>query len=495
MKEQEFKDKIKNDIQEINAHYKACKGNIILSEEELKLKNFLSDIWTLRLKKESQKKYYEKAVVFVMFMDKDNLSNVVCKNYRLDKMEPKLKTTVPLYHLLYELAVKGEYHCFFVPNIFVFKKGAMKNCNENVKASNTYFVDIDKIETGEEKPLYNCTREEILSFLYEHYPFLKECPPSYVLRSGISGLHLYFSLQQTEEMWRIQDRLTHCQITKELIEILGGDTACSNHNRYLRVPFSVNCKYNLATDFFVLPENEKVYTKEILREKINKYKGVSEIKEVKKQEVKTKKRETKKWEKRTFEKKNLEKNVGKTEFMKELNYIRLKALKQDLEQWFFWHTHELKGRRNSFFFIYVCLLKKLGWEETAIEDKCIRLNYRLAEPLGENEIMGIVKKKLYVFGNDTIAERLGFTEEEKRKLGCRYSEEERRENHRQLVYKQNQEIKEERRKKREEKEKRIFQIIEENPEASLAQLAKKIGKSKTSVSRWKEKYKKWKDGL
>ena len=73
----------------------------------------------------------------------------------------------------------------------------------------------------------------------------------------------------------------------------------------------------------------------------------------------------------------------------------------------------MKGKRNNFFFIYSCLLKKLGWNEKFIESSCMRLNSQLSDPLKESEIIAVVRNKQYHLGNDTIAERLGFTEEEK----------------------------------------------------------------------------------
>ena len=498
MKEKEFKEKIKNDIKEINDNYKARKGNIEMSEEELELKNFLNDIWTLRFEDSGVEKYYEKAVVLVMFMDKDNLSNVVCKTYSLTKMQPKLKTTVPLYHLLYEMADRGEYHCYFTPNIFVFRKGYAKNCIENVKSSNVYYVDIDKIET--EKPLYNCTKEEILALLYERYPLLKECPPSYVLRSGISGLHLYFTLKNTERLQFAEERRIHSKIMKELVEVLDSDRVCTNFNRYLRVPYSKNCKYNIFTSFMVLPENEKRYTKEIVGEAVEKYLGICKKETtLKKKETETKSIQKgspvkKKKKKKPEEKKETANKGKKKEFLKEQVLLLNKALKEDLETWLRWHKGNIQGRRNSFFFIYSNILKKLGWSMEVIERCCIKLNYQLLEPLKESEIKGIVKKeKRYAFGNDTIAEMLGFTEEEKRKLQCRYSEEERQESRKQKIQEWQKQDKEKRRGKKEDKKKRIFQIIEENPEMSLNELGKKMNMSTSCAFNWKKKYREWKN--
>lgn len=500
MKEKEFKEKIKNDIKEINDNYKARKGNIEMSEEELELKKFLNDIWTLRFEDSGVEKYYEKATVYVMFMDKDNLSNVVCKTYSLQKMQPRLKTTVPLYHLLYEMADRGEYHCYFVPNIFVFRKGYAKNCIENVKSSNVYYVDIDKIET--EKPLYNCTKEEILALLYERYPLLKECPPSYVLRSGISGLHLYFTLKNTERLQFAEERRIHSKIMKELVEVLDSDRVCTNFNRYLRVPYSKNCKYNIFTSFMVLPENEKRYTREKIGEAVEKYLSVCKketIPKNKETETKSIKKGSpvkKKKKKKPEEKKKYASNGKKKEFLKEQVLLFNKVLKEDLETWFRWHKGNIQGRRNNFFFIYSNILKKLGWSMEVIERCCMKLNHQLAEPLKESEIRGIVRKEtIYAFGNDTIAEMLEFTEEEKKELQCRYSKEEREERNKQKIREWQEQDKERRRRKKEEKQNRIFQIIEENPEDTLKELGKKIGLAPSSTLRWKRKYDEWKNGL
>lgn len=125
MKESEFKEMVKKDIKEIENQYKACKGKMELPEEELELKKFLEDIWSLRFDNTKGEEFFEKAVVHIMCMDKDNPLNVYTRWFRLSKMNPKRKETTPLWHLLYELGA-GEYHCFSTEHICLYQVGKGK---------------------------------------------------------------------------------------------------------------------------------------------------------------------------------------------------------------------------------------------------------------------------------------------------------------------------------------------------------------------------------
>lgn len=503
MKESEFKEMVKKDIKEIENQYKACKGKLELPEEELELKKFLEDIWSLRFENTEGEDFFEKAVVHIMCMDKDNPLNVYTRWFRLSKMNPKRKETTPLWHLLYELGA-GEYHCFFIPNIFVFTKWAKGNRGKNVKSSNVYFVDIDKTET--KKPLYNCSREEILEFLYEKYEFLKECPPSYIVRSGIKGLHLYFTLEHTEELHLFDKKAEHEGVSRKLVKVLEADKACVNLNRFLRLPYSTNYKYNISTEMFSFPSKEKKYTGQGLQEVVANYllqkeeEGKNKIS--KKENVLAKERYEKQkrrieYIKKAYEKKKeecTEDNETK-KFLKQQFLLYQEARKRDLEFWFEKHKKEMEGKRHLFFFLYEGTLKHLNWSEEYRFNRCIKLNYEMSEPLEEKEIRRIVRaKKKYTVSDETCAKNLEFTKEEMEQMECRYSEEEKRAYRNERYKKRNQKRGEERRKKREEKEERIFQIIEENKEASLRELGEKLGMAASSALNWKRKYEERKEG-
>ena len=505
MKESEFKEMVKKDIKEIENQYKACKGKMELPEEELELKKFLEDIWSLRFDNTKGEEFFEKAVVHIMCMDKDNPLNVYTRWFRLSKMNPKRKETTPLWHLLYELGA-GEYHCFFIPNIFVFTKWAKGNSGKNIKASNVYFVDIDKIESEGMKPLYNYSREEILEFLFKKYEFLKEYSPSYIVRSGIKGLHLYFTLEYTEELHSFDKKAEHEGISRKLVKVLEADRACVNLNRFLRLPYSTNYKYNISTEMFSFPSKEKTYTRQGLEEGMGKY-LLEEMEEVKSKVFERKKiTEEEKYEKqkrrieyikKAYEKKKEEctEDSETKKFLKQQFLLYQEARKRDLEFWFEKHKKEMEGKRHLFFLLYEGTLKHLNWSEEYRFNRCIKLNYEMSEPLEEKEIRRVVRaKKKYTVSDETCAKNLEFTKEEMTEMECRYSEEEKKAHRNERYKKRNQKRSEERRKKREEKEERIFRIIEENKEASLRELGEKLGMAATSALNWKRKYKEKKEG-
>lgn len=492
----EFKTMIIEKINVIDKSYKDMEGVYEPTEREMKLKDFLSDIWGVRFEDETLNDSLKSASVQLMFLSKENPNNSFSKNLRLSKLAPKGKRTTPLWYLISKLSEDNkDYNFFLCPNIFIRTKGNLYNNEKNIVASNCYFVDIDEVHM--EKPVYNCTEEEIKQYLEVNYPLLKECGFSYCLMSG-RGLHLYFSLKYTEYLfgakYRNFRRLEHRKLTGKLIKIMGADPACKNLNRVLRVPFSINRKINVRTRFFVQEENREKYSMDILNQLLAPFEEKEAVNERQTEREYIEKQQSER-KKKVVRKNRPEKAYTETE--KEMFHNRavlarralFQSRRNDLEKWYELHRGDMKGRRHHFFLIYSIVLKELGFSEMVLERKCIYMNDRLKEPLTDNELLRhITQKQRYLFRNETIAEWLNFTQAEIASFECNYTKEDMLE-HRRERSRYYREIKrEERAAELEEKEKRIFASIQENEELSMRELANVLSCSKATAWRWYKKY-------
>lgn len=488
----EFKAMILEKIKVVEKMHKDTSGAYEPTEQEMVLKDFLLDIWGIRFENEALNDCLKSASVQLMFLSKDNPNNIFNKNFRLSKLTPKGKKTTPLWYLISKLSENNkDYNFFLCPNIYFRTKGNLYNNERNIVASNCYFVDIDEVIM--EKPVYNCTQEEIKQYLVSTYPFLKECGFSYCLMSG-RGLHLYFTLKNTEylfgEKYRNGRRIEHRKLTGDLIKLMGADSACKNLNRVLRVPFSVNRKINVRTRFFVQEENIKKYSREMLKQFTDSY----IIKEEPKVQVK---QITQKFSKKeqTVIVTNQEKvySDSQKEMFHKRAILARKALfqsrRKDLEKWYGLHRSDMEGRRHNFFLIYSIVLKELGFSQKVVERKCFFMNDRLTTPLSDNELLKyITQKHRYLFRNETIAEWLNFTQAEIASFECNYTKEAMLEHRREKGQYYRELKREESTAKKEEKENRIFEIIHANEELSMNELAKVLSCSKATAWRWYKKY-------
>lgn len=490
-----FKKSILSKIKEIDTEYKQLYKDYIPTENEQKLISFLDDIWGLRFLDESLSDKFKSASIQLFFIDKDNKSYCYDKSFQLNKLHPKQAKTTPLYFLVARLAESKDYNFFLCPNIFVKTKKCLRHINSNIAASNCYFVDIDEVHT--EKPVYNCTEKEILTYLYSEYPILKDIPPSYITMSG-NGLHLYFTLTQTEYLfgstYTNQTRLLHKNLTRNLITLFEADEVCSNFNRLMRTPYSTNTKYPIKTRFFSYQENHQHYSYELLNNIVLSALPIPILEVPVQKETSTiaPKTSTKKI---TKPKETVQRNYNTTPA--ERSIIASKARKKlfsdrqsDVEKWFYLHRKDMRGYRHNFFLIYSIILKELHNRSDYIENQCKRLNAKLLYPLTESELLKIIRQEHhYSFRNETIAEWLDFTQAEISTMSCHYGTEAIAESHREWNNYYNELRKEETRQKRERKQAQIFKIIAENPSATIIQLADLLNCSTATVSRWKRKYK------
>ena len=247
----EFNNHIKNKIKNIKDEWKEVYKDYKLTEKDLLIKEFLEDLYTIKDNNEKVDYFYNSDksnnyYFYTLLQDSENPSNNYKQSFRIKRIYSKSPKTCPLWYLFSRLAEDNTYHFFYTPNIF-FKLNQRSGIEENlVKASNVYFVDVD----GFKEDLTKWSNKQIEDYLLNRYPFLnkEEFFPSYICASG-GGLHLYFVIENTENIYRgkidvssTETRYQHKKLTEQLINILQGDTACSNLNRLLRFPFSKNGK-------------------------------------------------------------------------------------------------------------------------------------------------------------------------------------------------------------------------------------------------------------
>ena len=487
-----FKQSILNKIKEIDAEYKQLYKDYRPTENEKKLISFLDDIWGLRFQDDSLNDHFQKASIQLFFIDKKDNANCFDKSFRLAKLHPKQSNTTPLYFLIARLATSKDYDFYLCPNIFRKSKNRLHHWESNISASNCYFVDIDEIHPP--KPIYNCTEDEILAYLYAQYPLLKQLKPSYILMSG-GGLHLYFTLTHTEYLfgnaYTNQTRRLHKILTGSLITLFKADVACKNLNRLLRTPFSYNLKYPVKTRFYIYPAKQ-TYSYEQLNSIVSSVLPVSVPEAPVRKKITSSKVSAPKI---TEQKEPVQRNYNTTP--EERTLIAIKAReklftdrKNDVEKWFYLHLKDMEGRRHNFFLIYSIILKQLHNRSDYIENRCRKLNTKLFAPLPESELIKIISQEHhYLFRNETIAEWLNFTQSEIAMMDCNYGADAIQEHIRERNIYYNGLRKEETRQKREFKQSQIFKVIEENSDATILQLADLLGCSKATVSRWKKKHK------
>ena len=249
----EFNNHIKNKIKNIKDEWKDIYKDYKPTEKDLLIKEFLEDLYTIKDNNEKVDGFYvgdksNNYYFYILLQDNENPSNNYKQSFRIKRIYSKSPKTCPLWYLFSRLAEDNTYHFFYTPNI-LFKVEKFSKIDDNlVKASNVYFVDIDNMDEDIDFTKWN--NKEIEDYLLNRYPFISkdEFFPSYIATSG-GGLHLYFILENTENIYRgkinvssTETRYQHKQLTKQLINIFKADVSCVNFNRLLRFPFSKNGK-------------------------------------------------------------------------------------------------------------------------------------------------------------------------------------------------------------------------------------------------------------
>lgn len=581
--------------------------------EEMELQTFLETLYNIeyveRLKQEYE--YKENSLYFYIFVKykEEEKFNRYC--FTISKVNPKRKTTCPVFYILYRLGKIEGFNLFITPNIFykIYKKNKEEKDiqgakNDLVCISNTYYIDIDDFD--EDISTYDF--KKINDYLHKTYDFIDLIYPTIIVKSG-GGLHLYFKTVDTEDIYKSNEysaetRNKHNQIERILVSLFNADIKCKNLSRMLRVPYSFNykAKYNkprkieiFFTDYYreyndieyteflndykeeleITSYSQNDFYDEIFNNNIIKNK-VSEIIKNEITDFKVKQAKHIKWNdlevdlmnvfntisedyafnhsckndkieyfnkvfndncksyfasyrllssaqknkyrklykdnfitvfgynpyKKQISQNKIEKRKNKIpkselEFYRENGKQAAKNLStnriKDLEDWFYLHLNDMKGYRNSFFFIYINLKIYRGVDINIIEKECINLYNKLNDKSGfsfEQIEMILKQDKRYRFYNTTIAEMLNFTEEEKQKFRGTYTKEEIERNKQNNINRQNKIKLDKLKTKRENKWETIKNILLENVDKNNSELMFILNISLRTLQRYKSKLEK-----
>lgn len=503
-----FAASIKQHITDIESLYKNIYTSYKPTKEEIRLQEFLKDIWEPRFDDISKnEKFYEIGVVQVFFHEQEG-NGTFTKQFALRKLKPKRESNAPLWFVLYRLAIlDAVYNLYLCPNIFYRDRETGTLVESNVIASNAYFIDIDEIES--KRPIYNMDERAIKQFLSRKFPTYLKLKPKYITMSG-RGLHLYFILEHTEKLSYYNEatkiRKIHKAITKKLIDSYGADKVCHNLNRYMRVPLSTNRKINIRSRLIRTDDtgthslSEMMETLGMSNAKTNG-KAIADVATKIDVESKNKKVTPEKVLTPTVkavEVIKVSETIGKeTDGSKTGSRTGVDSLcskrKRDLEKWFSWHVKDLKGSRHTFFWLYINNLKNQKCSYDQIKDMSHSLNDSLLEPLTDKELDDIIytSNKVYQLKNSTIGERLGMTPYETELLECVYTEGE-ADRRKELEIELKAKRREERLKRnQQERLKRwagYFEYMKKSPDSDYKKMASDFGISQSYCRRIRKAY-------
>lgn len=403
-----------------------------------------------------------------------------------------------------------------------------KRCDRACKHTNVIFCDID------DAPCISpsASEEEIRNALKETYRVPEELLPTYAVKSG-HGLHLYWVLEETLDIKQIHKRdksimqtkgsLKRRELTESIVTYFKADRACLNKSRILRVPGSRNVKkaddikkteliwlndkaFTLEElEFFKRSEEEvELYRLYCNAEKARKARETRErngtvSKRGKKKEVVVKEKAVKeKAKKEKVKEAKEEESIG---FSEQRVYVRKNAsndlkLLGDLKNWAISHGGVRKGYRQNFCVVYASVAKRAGISVEEAVETCKK--YIIESFKVEEKVRYIYNQNfIYMYRNETIADLLNFTEEEKEKGYAAYTEEQRKERERERKKEwRDRELKEERWKRAKEKNERdeeIKDFVEQGYTAE--QIAELVYVSEMTVRRVKKRMKLEKDKL
>lgn len=126
----------------------------------------------------------------------------------------------------------NKYDCYVSVNPTDKKKSKFKRAEiDDIIASNTLFADFDVKDFGGSQ---DKTLEHIRSLPIR---------PSVIVNSG-GGYHCYWLLEQIEVFENEDDRINFAKIQSAWVDYVGGDKSCKDLARALRVPGTLNYKYD-----------------------------------------------------------------------------------------------------------------------------------------------------------------------------------------------------------------------------------------------------------
>lgn len=394
-----------------------------------------------------------------------------------------------------------KYNLYFCPNVF---DGWRKDCN--VVATNTIFIDIDDVGDVDFSTM---TTDELTLWLIETYDVPRELLPNWCVCSG-HGLHMYYIIEKLD-LTNEENQATRAEFTDYLITYFGADKACRNSSRVLRVPKSYNVKseermttlhhinksdnYDLMRLYYFYRPKYVIddYMQEC-QEKKNEKSRATRAKNRKQQgEENTEKKVRVRKE---YKRKQNEIHLltrSDQEKIQEMRYYtdfspkaRYWNMVKDLHNYYLRHQGMIHGHRNMFFLIMATYLKKLMPLEKALEF----LDKYVSRDMKEEAVLVIervyMRENDYRFRNITIAEMLGFTEEDIQKSYCNFSEERMNKARDAALRRSNKKLAEKRKKERAVVDQRTFVYIavkDNHANLTTKQLADYCGVSERTIKR------------
>lgn len=464
--------------------------------EKEKLENFILDLYGF---------IDSEQFIYVGIEKENNFPNIPIK---LSCIEPKYKTKSLVEKLIDIIENNKERNIYITPMTFYrdySKKGCQKN-NDNVRYCNVLYCDIDKIKEIDMLK----TNEDIENFLINRNKIFSKIFPHYVVKSG-HGLHLYFIL--SEEFHFYVDSKTNDKfktILTKLCFLAGGDKNCIDISRYLRLPYSNNCKSGIIKtelfefenmNLYSLQEYEDIFNHYINDEEFESYCNApqgSNLNKKKKNDKKTidsKKEKIKPIYELTQERKIAINNyVQKCKRKSKIDNTyndRISFLDKVLEH----RNFDIIGHRDNFIMVIARLSKNANMEKENTLILCNEYNSKFIEPLEDIEIKNIVnyiyeniEKQFLRISNLGIQQLLEITPEEQDLDHTQSYFKEHKQYKKTLICYQSRQKEITTLKEMDLKYAYYFFVLETNPFASEKELSEILGVSTRQIRRIRNKY-------
>ena len=428
----EFKSYINSKIKEVESEYRENYKSYILTEQDKRIKDFLDTLYCIKnVSDEDAVKLLENSIIEIAFLSRKS-AYMYIKIFNHKKLHPKMEKTPPLWFVLSRMLENGiDANMFYCPCLY-FNKKESRCVEAYVLAGNAIVIDIDEVK-GLNKPIYNCSNEEVIQILKDNYEMVKELVPQYVIISG-RGLHIIYKQPDTvilpSKTVAGNIKWNRKMVIKDLAIAFRADTKCTNLSRLFRFPYSRNYKYGVKTRLITIDDTYE-YSQEdiqkIVLEHLEKDGIPSEYKNyLSRIEENKKKTESIKKKRKNQKAQPSKKSNQKTSFNGKTALYTVR--KNDLLKLFYASRNTLEGIRNNYFFVFANTLYNLGYDEERVVSYCSYLNDMLVKPLPQYEIDAIasqVDKKKYKFKHETIGEMLNISDElaEKLNMESRYTKE------------------------------------------------------------------------
>lgn len=305
--------------------------------------------------------------------------------------------------------------CFASVSTFFVPKRNMQTLRE----ISMVFVDLDTRTVG----ISNEDALEQIDFLVE----TERLPmPSMIVASSEKGLYVFWKIESAPGRFK-KVRKLHKYVEETLIEELedlGADPQASDATRVLRVPGSINEKYDVEVRVLRFnPENH--YTLRFFQEFSNEIRGI-DWEEVQQQikERKKKKRENKK----------ANKEKKKTSKVARLfnRYTLSIARSRDLEKLIELRNYDMTGIANTVLHIYAIEQMKIHKDKLVMKEKLSEFNVKLKNRQDKKDIQYVADSvaryyEEWNYYNSTIIKKLKITEDEMKHMSTLINKKEKNE--------------------------------------------------------------------